>query len=54
MLREEGFENDAALDAAIKKLENDLKKSKKKDIDGDEMEASQNAYLCVLILISVV
>ncbi|KAI0809036.1 actin-like protein Arp5p [Irpex lacteus] len=37
-LRSEGFENDAALDAAIKKLETDLKKSRKKDTDGDEME----------------
>lgn len=39
-LRSEGFENDAALDAAIKKLETDLKKSRKKDTDGDEMEVS--------------
>ena len=39
-MKEEGFDNDVALDAAIKKLENDLKKSKKKDIDGDEMEVS--------------
>lgn len=34
MLLAEGFENDAAIDFAIKKLEASLKKSKKKD--GDE------------------
>jgi len=31
MLHAEGFENDSALDTAIKKLEASLKKSKKKD-----------------------
>jgi len=34
MLHAEGFENDSALDFAIKKLEASLKKSKKRD--GDE------------------
>lgn len=34
MLHAEGFENDGALDFAIKKLETGLKKSKKKE--GDE------------------
>ena len=38
MLLAEGFENDAALDFAIKKLEASLKKSKKKD--GDEEPVS--------------
>ncbi|KAI0693655.1 hypothetical protein BC835DRAFT_1275708 [Cytidiella melzeri] len=40
ILKEEGFENDAAFDATIKKLEGDLKKARKKDTDGDEMEDS--------------
>lgn len=34
MLHTEGFENDSALDFAIKKLETSLKKNKRKD--GDE------------------
>ena len=38
MLLAEGFENDAAIDFAIKKLEASLKKSKKKD--GDEEPVS--------------
>ena len=38
MLNAEGFENDGALDFAIKKLEAGLKKSKKKD--GDEEPVS--------------
>jgi len=38
MLQVEGFENDGALDFAIKKLEASLKKSKKKD--GDEEPVS--------------
>lgn len=38
LLREEGFDNDAALDSTIKKLETDVKKSRKKDTDGDEMQ----------------
>ena len=38
MLHAEGFENDGALDFAIKKLEASLKKSKKKD--GDEEPVS--------------
>jgi len=38
MLHVEGFENDGALDFAIKKLEASLKKSKKKD--GDEEPVS--------------
>lgn len=37
-LQEEGFDDDAELDSAIKKLENDLKKVRKKDADGDELE----------------
>ena len=36
-LREEGFDNDAALDSAIKKLEMDVRKARKKeDEDGQE------------------
>lgn len=38
MLNAEGFENDGALDFAIKKLEASLKKGKKKD--GDEEPVS--------------
>ena len=38
LLSEEGFDNDAAFDGAIKKLEANLKKTKKKDGDGDDME----------------
>lgn len=41
MLQVEGFENDGALDFAIKKLEASLKKSKKKD--GDEEPVSHTA-----------
>ena len=41
MLHAEGFENDGALDFAIKKLEASLKKSKKKD--GDEEPVSLTA-----------
>jgi len=41
MLQVEGFENEGALDFAIKKLEASLKKSKKKD--GDEEPVSHTA-----------
>ncbi|KAI0638787.1 actin-like protein Arp5p [Trametes polyzona] len=37
-LKEEGFSNDAALDSAIKKLEADLKKARKKEADGENEE----------------
>ena len=37
-LREEGFASDAAFDAMIKKLEADLKKARKKDADGEDVE----------------
>jgi len=43
MLHAEGFENDSALDSAIKKLEASLKKSKKKD--GEEESVSLTALL---------
>lgn len=43
-LKEEGFDNDTALDNAIKKLEADLKKSRKKE-DGDEVEVSPFLYI---------
>ena len=33
---EEGFEDDAALDETIKKLEQDLKKARKKEAEGQE------------------
>ena len=39
-LKEEGFANDAALDGAIKKLENDLKKARKKEADGEDPDVS--------------
>jgi actin-related protein 5 len=35
-LQAEGFDDDEALDEAIKKLESDLKKARKKDADGDD------------------
>ncbi|KIP05326.1 hypothetical protein PHLGIDRAFT_74446 [Phlebiopsis gigantea 11061_1 CR5-6] len=44
LLREEGFDNDAALDSTIKKLETDVKKSRKKDTDGDEMQEDVPTY----------
>lgn len=37
-LREEGFANDAALDSAIKKLEGDLKKARKKEANEEDAE----------------
>ena len=43
MLHTEGFENDGALDFAIKKLEVSLKKSRRKD--GDEEPASSTTTL---------
>lgn len=35
-LQEEGFDDEAGLDETIKKLENDLKKFRKKEADGEE------------------
>ncbi|KAG5220239.1 Nuclear actin-protein involved in chromatin remodeling [Salix suchowensis] len=35
-LQGEGFEDEASLDETIKKLETDLKKARKKDVDGDD------------------
>ena len=43
-LKEEGFDNDSALDNTIKKLEADLKRSKKKD-EGEEVDVSYILYL---------
>ena len=40
MLHSEGFENDGALDFAIKKLEASLKKSKRKDGDEEPVNLS--------------
>lgn len=40
MLHSEGFENDGALDFAIKKLEASLKKNKKKDGDEEAVNLS--------------
>ena len=39
-LQEEGFDDDAGLDETIKKLENDLKKARKREADGEEPIAS--------------
>ena len=39
-MKEEGFDNDAALDNTIKKLEADVKKSRKKDAENEEPEVS--------------
>ncbi|KAI0079049.1 actin-like protein Arp5p [Panus rudis PR-1116 ss-1] len=43
-LQEEGFENDSALDSAIKKLEGNLKRARKKDADGDEMDEEPPSF----------
>lgn len=43
-LSDEGFDNDAAFDAAIKKLEAYLKKSKKKDAEGEEMDEEPPSF----------
>ncbi|KAI0089829.1 actin-like protein Arp5p [Irpex rosettiformis] len=43
-LKSEGFDSDAALDAAIKKLEVDLRKSRKKDAEGDDMEEEPPSF----------
>ncbi|THH32608.1 hypothetical protein EUX98_g1578 [Antrodiella citrinella] len=43
-LAAEGFDNDAALDGTIKKLEASLKKARKKDVDGDEMEEEAPSF----------
>lgn len=51
MLQSEGFDDDAGLDEAIKKLEGDLKKAKKKDADGDDaaVSALSSSIICILI-----
>jgi actin-related protein 5 len=36
ILQDEGFEDDVRLDEAIKKLEYDLKRARKKEADGDD------------------
>ena len=43
-LKEEGFSNDAALDATIKKLEADLKKARKKEADGENEEVRPSMH----------
>ncbi|KAJ3556891.1 hypothetical protein NM688_g1772 [Phlebia brevispora] len=43
-LKEEGFDNDSALDSTIKKLEADLKRSRKKDNDGEESEEEPPSF----------
>lgn len=42
-MKEEGFDNDSGLDNAIKKLETDLKKTRKKE-DGEDLEVC--FFLC--------
>lgn len=42
-MKGEGYENDAALDGAIKKLDGDLKRTRKKEVDGDDMEVCVHA-----------
>ncbi|OBZ79113.1 Actin-like protein arp5 [Grifola frondosa] len=44
ILQEEGFTNDAALDNAIKKLESDMKRARKKDADGEDMEEEAPSF----------
>lgn len=43
-LKDEGFDNDAALDNTIKKLEADVKKARKKDNEADEEEVRFLAF----------
>ncbi|TFK81227.1 actin-like ATPase domain-containing protein [Polyporus arcularius HHB13444] len=43
-LKEEGFANDAALEGAIKKLENDLKKARKKEANEEDVEEGPPSY----------
>ncbi|KAI0716103.1 actin-like ATPase domain-containing protein [Cerioporus squamosus] len=43
-LKEEGFANDAALDSAIKKLENDLKKARKKEANEEDAEEEPPSF----------
>ncbi|KAK7688182.1 hypothetical protein QCA50_008552 [Cerrena zonata] len=44
ILQEEGFDNDAALDSAIKKLEINLKRARKKEADGEEIEDESPSF----------
>ncbi|KAH9949526.1 actin-like ATPase domain-containing protein [Amylocystis lapponica] len=43
-LSEEGFDSDVALEGVIKKLEADLKKARKKDADGEDMEEEPPSF----------
>lgn len=43
-LSEGGFDNDAELDSAIRKLEGDLKKARKKEADGEDLEDEPPSY----------
>ena len=37
-MKEEGFKDDGSLDSTIKELEADLKKARRKDADGEDVE----------------
>lgn len=51
LLQSEGFNDDAALDQAIKKLEADLKKARKKAAnDGDEVTVSTHFLIMWAVL----
>lgn len=39
ILEEEGFDDDASLEKAIKKLETELRKARKTEADGEELES---------------
>ena len=41
ILEEEGFDDDAALDKAIKKLETELRKARKTEADGEDLEGGE-------------
>jgi hypothetical protein len=43
-LQTEGFDDDAGLDETIKKLESDLKKARKKEVDGDDVVVSRSTF----------
>ncbi|KAL4069236.1 hypothetical protein J3A83DRAFT_4095857 [Scleroderma citrinum] len=47
VLQEEGFEDDAALDETIKKLEHDLKKARKKEADGQDDPMEEPTFTLV-------
>lgn len=50
ILEEEGFDDEAALEKAIKKLETELRKARKTEADGEELEAGDVRRLRLSLL----